>query len=75
MLVVRRRRSGHPSGYFYFWTEEAADWIDRTVRVDKISALTLDQWVREFLRLKKLNAEMIGKAKRPGKTAVESKRK
>jgi DNA-directed RNA polymerase subunit RPC12/RpoP len=35
------------SGYFYFWTEDAADWIDRTVRVERISALTLDQWVAE----------------------------
>jgi hypothetical protein len=50
------------SGYFYFWSEDAAGWIDRTVRVEKISALTLDQWVGEFLRLKKLNAEMMGKA-------------
>ena len=30
------------SGYFYFWTGEAADWIDRTVQVTKISALRLD---------------------------------
>jgi hypothetical protein len=53
------------SGYFYFWTEDAADWIDRTVRVEKISALTLDQWAGEFLRLKKLNAELmkVGRAK------------
>jgi hypothetical protein len=52
------------SGYFYFWTEDAADWIDRTVRVEKVSALTLDQWVGEYLRLKKLNAELTGKAGR-----------
>jgi hypothetical protein len=25
------------SGYFYFWSEDAADWIDRTVRLEKIS--------------------------------------
>jgi hypothetical protein len=48
------------SGYFYFWTGNAADWIDRTVRVEKISALTLEQWVAEFLRLKKVNAELMG---------------
>jgi hypothetical protein len=51
------------SGYFYFWTEDAADWIDRTVPVEKISALTLDQWVAEYLRLKKVNAEMMGARK------------
>jgi hypothetical protein len=72
-LAPLSRRKWHP--FSPPPTEEAADWIDRTVRVDKISAHPLDQWVREFLRLKKLNAEMIGKAKRPGKTAVESKRK
>ena len=46
-------------GYFYFWTEDAADWIDRTVRVEKIGALTLEEWVGEYLRLKKLNAELM----------------
>jgi len=51
------------SSYFYFWTEDAADWIDRTVRVEKISALTLDQWVAEYVRLKKLNAELVGKGR------------
>jgi hypothetical protein len=51
------------SGYFYFRTQDTADWIDRTVRVEKISALTLEQWVGEFLRLKKVNAEM----KQPGR--------
>jgi len=47
------------SGYFYFWTGEAADWIDRTVQVTKISALTLDQWIEEFRRLKRVNAEIM----------------
>jgi hypothetical protein len=41
------------------WSEDAADWIDRTVRVEKISALTLEQWVSEYLRLKKVNAELM----------------
>jgi hypothetical protein len=39
--------------------EDAADWIDRTVTVPTLSALTLDQWVQEHLRLKKLNAEIM----------------
>jgi hypothetical protein len=54
------------SGYFFF-SQEADDWIDRTVQVDKISALTLDEWMAEYLRLKKVNAEMMresGKRKR-----------
>ena len=63
------------SGYFYFWTEDAADWLDRTVRVDKITSFTLDQWVGEFLRLKKLNAELVGKANTAEKAARKQKGK
>jgi hypothetical protein len=58
--MPRYARLEKASGYFYFRTQDTADWIDRTVRVEKISALTLDQWVEEYLRLKKVNAEMIG---------------
>jgi hypothetical protein len=47
------------SGYFYFWSGEASGWIDATVPVDKISALTLEQWIAEYQRLKKLNAEIM----------------
>jgi hypothetical protein len=45
------------SGYFYFWSEDSADWIDRTVRVATLNSLTLDQGVGEYLWLKKVNAE------------------
>lgn len=55
------------SGYFYFWTGEAADWIDRTVQAPKISALTLEQWISEFLRLKKLNQEIIFARRQAGR--------
>ena len=44
------------------WSEDTADWIDRTARVEKISALTLEQRVAEYLRLKKMNAEMMRQA-------------
>ena len=47
------------SGYFYFFGGEAADWIDRTVRVVTVNALTLEEWMAEFKRLKKVNAEII----------------
>jgi hypothetical protein len=63
------------SGYFYFWTGEASGWIDATVPVEKISALTLAEWIAEFKRLKKLNAELKGLGKEPAKAAVGSKRK
>jgi len=58
-------RRGHQArleranGHFYFWSEDSARWIDRTVRVARLNALTLDQWVGEYLWLKKVNAEMM----------------
>jgi hypothetical protein len=54
--------SGGNSGYFYFKGGEAADWLDRTVRTPKVTDLTLEQWVQEFERLRKLNAELLGGA-------------
>jgi hypothetical protein len=55
------------SGYFYFWTGEAADWLDKTIRVPTISSLTLEQWIAEFERLRKVNQEIMGGAKRSRK--------
>jgi len=52
-------------GYFYFHLGEAADWLDRTVRVRKINSLTLKEWMEEFQRLKELNAQIMGTL-RPG---------
>jgi hypothetical protein len=45
-------------GYFYFRYGEASDWLDRTIRVSKLSDLTVEQWVQEFERLKKRNQEI-----------------
>jgi len=50
-------------GYFYFFGGEAADWLDRTIRVPKVSSLTLEQWVAEFGNVKKRNAEIFRAAK------------
>ena len=46
-------------GHFYFSGGEASDWLDRTVKVPTLASLTLDQWVDEFQRLKKLNEGML----------------
>jgi hypothetical protein len=46
-------------GYFYFRSGEANDWLDKTVKVPTLSSLTLEQWVEEFRRLKKLNHEIL----------------
>jgi hypothetical protein len=48
-------------GYFYFWKGDANDWLDRTVHVPKVSSLTLEQWIEEFNRLKKLNSEILSR--------------
>ena len=45
--------------YFYFEGGEAEDWADRIVRVPSFQSFTLEQWIAEFERLRKLNAGMI----------------
>lgn len=45
--------------YFYFSGGEAADWLDRTVNAPNVSSLSMEQWMGEFDRLKKLNKEML----------------
>jgi hypothetical protein len=54
-----RVRLENANGYFYFWSKDSADWIDRTVRVARLNSLTLDQWIGEYLWPKKVNAEMM----------------
>ena len=52
-------RLGKGTGYFYFYGGEAADWLDQTVRVGTLNNLTLEEWIGNFQRLKKLNAEIM----------------
>jgi hypothetical protein len=72
------RRLGHDvhvekgDGYFYFWKGEANDWLDRTVNVPKVGSLTLEQWIDEFNRLKKVNDGMLA-GKLPNKKTAEPK--
>jgi hypothetical protein len=46
-------------GYFFFSGGEAIDWLNRTVDAHSISSLSLDQWIAEFERLKKLNSDIL----------------
>ena len=46
-------------GYFYFKGPEPSGWLDRTVRVKRICELTLQQWVGEYDRLRKMNREIL----------------
>jgi hypothetical protein len=50
-------------GYFYFRFGEAADWLDRTVRVRTINTLTMKQWIAEFGRLKAFNEQVLSSVK------------
>ena len=52
-------RLARASGYFYFEFGEAAAWLDRTVRVRTVNALTLEQWFSEYQRLRTLNQEIM----------------
>ena len=47
-------------GYFYFSGGEATEWLDRTVNAHSLSSLSVDQWMAEFDRLRKLNKEILG---------------
>jgi hypothetical protein len=58
-------------GYFYFHMGEAANWLDRTVRLPTLNSLTLSQWLDEFQRLKKLNAEIMARKPKRTKKAHE----
>ena len=40
-------------GYFYFWSGEAADWLDRTVRVERTNDLSLEERVVRFHKLRR----------------------
>jgi len=55
---VQLERAG---GYFYFRGGPAADWLDKTVPAPKVSSLTLEQWLGEFDRLRKLNGDIARK--------------
>jgi hypothetical protein len=35
-------------GYFYFGGGEAVNWFTTSVRVQRLSDLTVDQWLKEF---------------------------
>ena len=62
-------RLAKAAGYFYFHSGEADDWPDRTLTVATLNALTLPQWMAEFERLAKANAEIMRERKSKGKAA------
>lgn len=61
-------------GYFYFWGTEPNEWLDKTVRVQTLSSLTLEQWVEEFMRLKKLNKDLLSGKSKPSPPASKKRK-
>jgi hypothetical protein len=64
-------------GYFYFSGGDATDWLDRTVNAHSLSSLSLEQWMAEFERLKKLNKGILlasGRKGSPDATKPPAKR-
>jgi hypothetical protein len=60
-------------GYFYFQFGEAGDWLDCTVAVPKISSHSLEEWIAEFRRLKKLNDQLMTKPLRSPKSTPKGR--
>jgi len=60
--LAKRGRSARlmkASGYFYFDSGEAANWIDKTVHTPTVGSRTLEQWLEEFDRLEKANRDLL----------------
>jgi len=60
--LAKRGRSARlmkASGYFYFDSGEAANWIDKTVYTPTVGSRTLEQWLEEFDRLEKANRDLL----------------
>jgi hypothetical protein len=45
-------------GYFYFGGGEAVYWLTNSVKVQRVSDLTLEQWLKEFDKLLKIDKKL-----------------
>ena len=45
-------------GHFYFGGGEAVNWLANSVQVERLSDLTLKQWLNEFEKLRKLDKKL-----------------
>src|SRR3954462_9876207 len=63
-----RLERGH--GYFQFWGMPIDKWLNRLVVVDRLDALTLDEWLAKYRQLEEQNQRanpFAKKSKRPKK--------
>ena len=61
-----RLERGH--GYFTFWGVPIDDWLNRVVLLDRLDALTLEEWLKKYRELEEQNM-------RTNPFAAKSKRK
>jgi hypothetical protein len=58
-----RLERGH--GYFTFWGVPIDKWLSRVVVVDRLDALTLQQWLEKYRELEKQNSRANPFAEKP----------
>ena len=58
-----RLERGH--GYFTFWGVPIDDWLNRVVVVDRLDALTLNEWLEKYRQLEEQNARANPFAEKP----------
>jgi hypothetical protein len=58
-----RLERGH--GYFTFWGVPIDKWLNRVVVVDRLDALTLDQWLEKYRHLEEQNRRANPFAEKP----------
>jgi 7,8-dihydro-6-hydroxymethylpterin-pyrophosphokinase len=58
-----RLERGH--GYFTLWGVPIDDWLNRVVVVDRLDALTLDQWLEKYRQLEEQNRRANPFAEKP----------
>jgi hypothetical protein len=46
------------NSFFYFGGGEAVNWLTNSVRVQRVSDLTLEQWLEEFDKLLKIDKKL-----------------
>jgi hypothetical protein len=46
------------NAFFYFGGGEAVNWITNSIRVERVSDLTLEQWLEEFYKLMNIDKKL-----------------
>jgi hypothetical protein len=62
--ITAQRCSEKGDGCSCFYGGKVTDWLDRIVKVPTLRRLTVEQWVEEFEKLKKLNRHVLKPARK-----------